>query len=421
MEKIETQWGEYKLKPHSHALNRSLGQDARLWQEEKTASLAWARALMRAGVLSAREFEGISQAVEGLKPPDPDGPWEDVHAWLEQGITRKTEAGLKLHTGRSRNEQVVLDEMLWLRKALKQLKHHIAQLIQEGISLAHRSEDLVVPGRTHGQPAQALAAGHLIMAHLWPFIRDIGLADAMRELFADACPLGSGALAGSFVPVDRWLIAQELGFSCPTHNSLDAVSSRDYATGFLFLLSQTSAHLSRLAGEWIAGVSQGWLSLGSGVSTSSSLMPHKRNPDVAELIRAEARLVISDLSSALNLSVGLESGYHKDFQVLKKLMFRSYDRVVACLSAGAEMMQETVFHQITLHGSMSSVSRIKQLVQQGTSFRQAYFKVKEESEHRQNWPEPASTVWDHDVFGGTHPERVKEQLRILAKTLEEVL
>jgi len=334
--------GRFALGPSEalDALNRSLPVDHRLWPQDVAASKAWVHALGRVGVLSTVEevqlLEGLDRVGERLADGAAAGaPDEDVHTLVERLLYE--EVGVvagKLHTGRSRNDQVATDLRLWTLDAIDQLD---ADLIVLGRTLVARAAEGIgelMPGYTHGQRAQPLRWAYVLLAHAWPLTRDRQrLADARRR--AAELPLGSGALAGSGFPVDRVLLKEALGFRTISANALDATGDRDFVAEVLFAISLIGVHLSRLAAEIIlyASAEFGFIRLSDAFSTGSSLMPQKRNPDVFELTRAKAARLQGDLVALLATLKGIPAGYQKDLQEDKALLFDAFDTLTAVLPA----------------------------------------------------------------------------------------
>jgi argininosuccinate lyase len=334
----------------------SLAVDRRLWREDLAGSLAWARALARAGVLEPREARRIAAALERLGAElarDPrrlaESKAEDVHSFVEAELGRRVGAlAKKLHAGRSRNDQVATDLRLWLKGALSDLDRAAAELQRALVEQAGRHAGLALAGYTHVQRAQPITVGHHALAYVEMLARDRGrLADARRR--ADECPLGSGALAGSGFPIDRAALAAELGFrGGPTRNSLDATASRDAASEAAFAAAQLMLHLSRLAEDWILFASSefGFLELDDAVCTGSSLMPQKKNPDALELVRGQCARALGALQGLMALQKGLPLGYDRDLQEDKRLVFDALDvardacLVVATAARGARWRAE---------------------------------------------------------------------------------
>lgn len=283
----------------------SLHFDRRLIDCDIRGSIAFARALERAGILSTAEREELVKAFDAIReesklPAFYDGATdEDVHTLVIRKLKeRAPEAAAKIHTGRSRNEQVSLDIRLWLRDAIDDASHNLTGLLQALLDCATRNPDAVVPGYTHLRRAQAVLWPHYLLSYFEMFARDFERLQQARGR-VNVLPLGSGALAGSGFPFDRDAIAKELGFASVTNNSMDVSADRDFALDFLYAASTTMLHLSRLAEDWILYSSEefGWLELGDGVTSGSSLMPQKKNPDSLELIRGKSGRVFGDLSA----------------------------------------------------------------------------------------------------------------------------
>jgi len=300
--------GRFALGPAEalDALNRSLPVDHRLWPQDVAASKAWVHALGRVGVLSAEEeaqlLDGLDRVAERLADGAAAGaPDEDVHTLVERLLYEEVGAAAgKLHTGRSRNDQVATDLRLWTLDAVDQLDADLATLGRVLVEKAREGVDVLLPGYTHGQRAQPVRWAYVLLAHAWPLTRDRQrLADARRRVAE--LPLGSGALAGSGFPVDRVLLKEALGFRAVSSNALDVTGDRDFVAEVLFVLALVGTHLSRLSAELVAYASGefGFVRLSDAFSTGSSLMPQKRNPDVFELTRAKSARLLGDLVAML--------------------------------------------------------------------------------------------------------------------------
>src|SRR5215831_16670478 len=302
---------------------RSFGFDRRLLRYELAASGAHASALKNAGVLSADELISILQGLEqigkqatGALAFFEDEEAEDVHHFVEkQLVTLIGEVGYKLHSGRSRNEQIATDLRLYVRAAIDQLHKELAELCRGFVDRAEQADDAAVPAYTHLQRAEPVLVGHWLLAYVEMFLRDAGrLADCRKRL--NVCPLGSGAVAGATLPLDRTLMADKLGFDDPTANSIDATSDRDFAIEFVQALSLLALHLSRWAEEMILFSSQeyGFIALPEPYSTGSSAMPQKKNPDLLELVRGKCGRVLGNATALLLTVKGLPLAYNKDLQ-----------------------------------------------------------------------------------------------------------
>ncbi|MES1254540.1 MAG: argininosuccinate lyase [Acidobacteriota bacterium] len=314
--------------------------DRRLFEDDVTGSLAWARALAKAGVLGPEEARNIDQVLTELlaegrtNPGFVTGPDEDVHSFVERHVVaRLGDAGRRLHTGRSRNEQVSLDLRLYLRRRIPVLQQGIARLVDALAAQASAAGDALVPSYTHFRPAQPVLVAHFFLAHAAPLRRDFDrLAAARAE--ADALPLGSGAIAGTSYGVDVEALARDLGFSRVVANSIDASSDRDFAASFLYACTLTMVHLSRLAEDLIiqSGDNHQFFELSDALSTGSSMMPQKKNPDPLELVRGKSGRTLGHLVGLLTAIKGLPSGYNKDLQEDKEGVFDAEDTLAGSLA-----------------------------------------------------------------------------------------
>ena len=377
--------GRFALGPSEalDALNRSLPVDHRLWPQDVAASKAWVHALGRVGVLAPAEevlmLEGLDRVAERLADGAAAGaPDEDVHTLVERLLYEEIGpvAG-KLHTGRSRNDQVATDLRLWTLEALDQLDGDVAALGRVLVERAREGVDVLLPGYTHGQPAQAVRWAYVLLAHAWPLVRDRQrLADARRRVAE--LPLGSGALAGSGFPVDRVLLKEALGFRAVSSNALDVTGDRDFVAEVLFVLCLVGTHLSRLSAELItyASAELGFVRLSDAFSTGSSLMPQKRNPDVFELTRAKSARLLGDLVALLTTLKGLPAGYQKDLQEDKALLFDACDTLGVVLPAltGAVASLHTNPERMAaaLDASLRATDLADLLVETGIPFRESH-------------------------------------------------
>ena len=377
--------GRFALGPSEalHALNRSLPVDHRLWPQDVTASKAWVHALGRLGVLAPAEeaalLDGLDRVAERLADGAAVGaPDEDIHTLVERLLYEEVgSAAGKLHTGRSRNDQVATDLRLWTLGAIDQLDADLAQLGSTLVARARGGMDDLLPGYTHGQRAQPVRWAYVLLAHAWPLVRDRQrLADARRR--TAELPLGSGALAGSGFPVDRVLLKEALGFRALSPNALDVTGDRDFVAEVLFALALVGSHLSRLAAELqtYASAEYGFVKLSDAFSTGSSLMPQKRNPDVLELARAKSARLLGDLVALLATLKGIPAGYSKDLQEDKALLFDAFDTVALVLpavtGAVASLATDPERMRAALDASLRATDVADLLVEAGVPFRESH-------------------------------------------------
>jgi argininosuccinate lyase len=326
--------------PRVADFTRSIEIDQELADDDLVGSIAHVRGLGRAGLLTDDEVRALVAGLEALRHDVAAGriEWdptlEDVHLNLESALEARIGAlAGKLHTGRSRNDQVATDLRLWTRRAIDRLDAGLEDLERALVDLADREPDAVMPGTTHIQPAQPVLLAHHLLAHVEALERDRGrLGDARRRL--NVSPLGSGALAGAGFPLDREATARELGFDGVTANSIDAVGERDFVVETLAAVALAMAHLSRLAEEitWWSNPAFGWIRVADAFSTGSSMMPNKRNPDPAELVRGRAARVAGALGGMLGLLKGLPLGYQRDLQEDKLPLFESVTTLESSLA-----------------------------------------------------------------------------------------
>ena len=364
---------------------RSIDVDAALALDDLAGSIAHVRGLGRAGLLEPDEVEALVAGLEGLRGEVEAGTiaWdpalEDVHLNLEAALAARIGplAG-KLHTGRSRNDQVVTDLRLWLRRASDGIDRRIVELERALVRLAERDGDAVLPGTTHLQPAQPVLLAHHLLAYVEMLERDRGrLADGRRR--ANVSPLGSGALAGAGYPLDRAAVAAELGFDGVTANSIDAVSDRDFVVEFLAAAALAMVHLSRFAEElaWWANPRFGYVRLSDAFSTGSSMMPNKRNPDPVELVRGRTAGAIGALTGLLALLKGLPLAYQRDLQEDKAPLFATAATLDASLAVMAGVVDSLAIDRDRMaaaagEGFITATAVADALVRRGVPFRVAH-------------------------------------------------
>ncbi len=364
-------------------LNRSLGLDIRLWPQDVRGSQAWARALVKAGVLETDEgdtlLEGLDRVAARLSERDhSDEADEDIHSLVERLLYDEVgEVAGKLHTGRSRNDQVATDFRLWGMEAAERLDRTLREVAAALVDWASESVEIVLPGYTHLQQGQPVRAAHWVLSHFWPLERDRAALRNVRDQ-AGVLPLGSGAIAGCPFPIDREFLRVHLGFLTISENSMDVVSDRDWALGFAFATARVGIHLSRLAEDLVLFGSKefGFVRLSDGFSTGSSLMPQKRNPDVAELVRGKSGRLTGNLVSLLTVLKGLPTGYNRDLQEDKGALFDSVDTLAMVLPAiegairGAEFQRDHI--EAALDPQLLATDLADYLVRAGVPFREAH-------------------------------------------------
>ena len=444
-------WGGRFTEPTNEDLRRlndSFGFDRRLYEADIAGSIAYARALVGAGILTGDEAE---QIVEGLYQVQaefgadefvPAAGDEDIHTAVERRLTEIVgPVGGKLHTGRSRNDQVATDLRLWVMMTSTQIDAMLVSLQAALVQQADAHIETLMPGYTHLQPAQPITAAHWLLSYFWMLARDRErIADMKRR--ANVMPLGSGALAGTPLAIDREKLAAELGFASHSQNSLDAVSDRDYVAEFMFSLSLIGVHLSRFAEDVIlySNPAFGFISLDDRYSTGSSLMPQKRNADPMELARGKAGRLIGHLTALLTTLKGLPAGYNKDLQEDKEGLFNAVDTVLSLLTVitGVVLTLQIDAEKMraALTGDMLATDLADYLVAKGMPFREAHHvvgQVVQRAAERNTTLsqvdlsilQSISPLFEHDVGevfnfeqsvskrrapGGTAPEAVKEQL-----------
>lgn len=370
-----------------HEFNASLRFDMRLAAQDIAGSQAWARGLVGAGVLTPDEAETLIVGLEQVNEELMNGRFqfhpgdEDIHTAVERRLTEIVgDVGGKLHTGRSRNDQVATDFRLWLMSACDQAAAMLTDLQTALIENAAENLNLPIPGYTHLQHAQPVTWGHWVLSHFWPLVRDQERLAQVRQRTA-VLPLGSGALAGTAYPVDRHALATELGFTAISQNSLDGVSDRDFATDFLYAATMIGLHLSRISEQLVLFSSNefGFVRLDDGYSTGSSLMPQKKNPDTLELTRGKSGRLIGNLVGLLTILKGLPSSYDKDLQEDKEPVFDAFDTlshtlpIMAGLFRTLQLRPERMAAQ--LEPSLLATDLADYLVKRGVPFRQAHHLV----------------------------------------------
>jgi argininosuccinate lyase len=446
------------LDPQFERWQRSFDFDCRLLRYELAASGAHARALKNAGVLSADELisilEGLQQIGEMAAASEgfvEDDEAEDVHHFVEkQLVARIGEVGYKLHSGRSRNEQIATDLRLYVRAAIDELRKELSEVCGVFTERAELTGDAAMPAYTHLQHAEPVLGAHWLLAYVEMFLRDADrLADCRKRL--NLCPLGSGAVAGATLPLDRAFIADELEFAGPTANSVDATSDRDFVLEFVNALSLLGLHLSRWAEEMIIFSSQefGFVQLPEAYSTGSSAMPQKKNPDLLELVRGKTGRVIGSATGLMVALKGLPLAYNKDLQETQEPLFDVADTVLGLLPLIAGWMKAVEFNHERMNeaaqsGFMNAWAAATYLVKRGVPSRLAHEQIGkavnlcvekqcelqdltleelrvlnplfDESFH--DCLKPTSVLAIHDVVGGTAPARVRQGIGAAKKKIE---
>jgi len=433
--------------PEFDALNSSIGIDFRLWPFDIELSKSWAMALYGAGVLTLAECteieSGLAAVARRLEQGEaPRASDEDVHTLIDRLLHEEIgDTASKLHTGRSRNDQVSTASRMWAMDASGRLDSAVRPLQAVMIDQAHGLETALMPAYTHLQRAQPVSAAHWLLSHFWPLERDRTRLKAAQK-GAAVLPLGSGAVAGCAYPVSRVLLQGSLGFAALSPNSIDAVSDRDFVAELLFTCAMIGTHLSRLAEDLIIyGTSEfGFVQFGEGYTSGSSMMPQKRNPDALELARGSAARMLGDLVTLLATLKGLPSSYNKDLQDDKRVLFDAVDTLLLVLPAVAGALAECSFRTERMRAALSSAMMATDLadylVRKGATFREAHSVVgslvrKGESTRTEMHSLPfadfheAHALFDQDVFealsayrsvehrevdGGTGPSAVRAQI-----------
>lgn len=366
--------------------NQSFSFDRRLFQADIHTSIAHCEGLFSAGVLTAAEAEQIKSALNRIGEAGKTNanyfdelPSEDVHAFVEAQLVQMVgDAGRKLHTGRSRNDQVATDLRLWLRDEIDRLQASLRDTQLALLEFAEANQEVVLPGYTHLQRAQPILLAHWCLAYFEMLARDRErLADVRKRV--NVMPLGSAALAGTSYAIDREAVARSLGFDSSSRNSLDAVSDRDFVIEFVSMASLVMVHLSRLAEDVILYTTTefGFFELGDAVATGSSLMPQKKNPDSMELVRGKAGRVFGHLTALLTTMKGLPLAYNKDMQEDKEALFDAVDTTSACLAVTATVLRNMAVNgsrarAAATHGCLNATELADYLVGKGLPFREAH-------------------------------------------------
>ncbi len=437
-------------------LNRSLDIDKRMAEQDIRGSQAWAKAIRGVDILTDEEWTMIHTGLDRVLQEIQDGTFvyqdtdEDIHTAVERRLTEIIgPTGGKLHTGRSRNDQVVTDFRMWMMDIVPELETQLRALQESFLERAKKDIDVIVSGYTHFQQAQPILLSHWWMSHFWALDRDRQRLEEVLQ-HADSLPLGCGALAGTAYPVDRFDLAESLGFSIPSPNSLDAVSDRDFACDFLYWAAMLGMHLSRCAEAMIlySTMEFGYITLSDAFSTGSSLMPQKKNPDSLELIRGKAGMQSGHLFSLLSSLKGLPSAYDKDLQEDKQLVFAAADTASLVMAVMKGVLDTLTVNKdrclSVLNTQALATDLADYLVKKGMPFREAHHAVGKAVKlsetlkcdlkeiPMEQWKE-ISDLFDEDVYatfsvenavdarcawGGTARFRVLEQIRFAEKVLK---
>ena len=439
-----------------NAFNSSISFDSRMYRQDIKGSIAHATMLGETGIIPPADSKAIATELENILNDlesgkiEIDPTAEDIHMFIEAVLTQRLgETGKRLHTARSRNDQVALDIRLYLRDEAAEIKAMLQKIITVLCDTAEQHADTIMPGYTHLQRAQPITFGHHLMAYAQMFLRDIGrLDDAVRRM--NQCPLGSGALAGTTYPIDRELTAKLLGFDRPTANSLDGVSDRDFCIELAGAISLIMTHLSRFSEEIILWCSWEFkfIELDDAFATGSSIMPQKKNPDIAELVRGKCGRVIGDTMTLLTMMKGLPLAYNKDMQEDKEAIVDGVDNVKLCLSTFIPMLETMSVYKDNMRnaaakGFINATDCADYLVKKGMAFRDAY-KITgglvalciEKGTDLEHLPiedyKSRSDLFDNDIYtaisldtcvnnrlsqGGPSPESVKAQIKQVREAL----
>lgn len=441
--------------------NSSLPFDCRLYKEDITGSIAHSEMLAACGIITAEDGEKIANGLRSILSDIETGKLafdpaaEDIHTFVEQTlISRIGDAGKRLHTARSRNDQVALDIRLYMRAKIGEIQQLILSLITEISSKAKTTTDMIMPGYTHMQRAQPVTFAHYVLAYAQMLKRDYERFEDCRKRMDSAMPLGSGALAGTTYPIDRFMTAKLLDFAAPCENSMDGVSDRDFLIEFASAAAMLMMHMSRFCTEIIAWCSMefSFVELDDAFSTGSSIMPQKKNPDIAELVRGKAGRVYGDLMALISVMSSIPLAYNKDMQEDKERIFDSADTVCACLKAFTPMfatmrLKPDNMKNAASLGFLNATDFADYLTKKGMPFRDAYKTVGAAVayciEHKKDFSklsadelkaiEPSldaslfdaisleRCVNDRRSYGGPAPEAVMVQIKNLDLFLKQVM
>lgn len=440
------------------AFNQSLTFDARLYREDIMGSIAHAKMLGKCKIIDEKDAQQIVSGLNDILNDIEKGTLpiigeEDIHTFIENELTARIgTAGKKLHTGRSRNDQVAVDMRMYARKSALQIKKELLRLIKTITALAEKNKSVIMSGYTHLQRAQPITFAHQLMAYAFMFVRDASrISDSVKR--ANECPLGSGALAGTSYPIDREMTAKELAFDAPTANSIDGVSDRDYLMELLCDFSIIMTHLSRFSEEIILWCSQefAYVELDDAYATGSSIMPQKKNPDIPELVRGKSGRVIGSMTGFFTLMKGLPLAYNKDMQEDKEAFFDAADTVFDCISIFSDMLENLkvnakAMERAAAKGFINATDCADYLVGKGAAFRDAYKTVgkivaycieKEKTIEELSIEEfkQFDGMFEKDIYlvidlkwcvekrrsqGGASPDCLKEQFEKIRKALGEL-
>ena len=458
---MNTMWAgrfQKQLNSRVNDFNSSIHFDCRMYKQDITGSIAHATMLGNCGIIPQEDATLICKTLNEILADIENGVLEfdmnaeDIHMFVESELTSRIgDVGKRLHTARSRNDQVALDLRLYLRDEINELKALTIHLLEVICNKSEQHASDIMPGYTHLQRAQPVTLGHYLMAYAQMFARDVRRLDDVAK-YMNVLPLGSCALAGTTYPIDRFMVAELLGFDSVCQNSMDGVSDRDYAIELLSALSIMMMHLSRFSEEIILWSSSefGFVDLDDAYSTGSSIMPQKKNPDIAELVRGKTGRVYGDLMSLLTVMKGIPLAYNKDMQEDKEAVFDALDTAKICLELFAAMLDTATFHTVVLRdavskGFINATDCADYMVKKGLPFRSAYKVVGQlvaycieqkktlETLTLEEY-KAANPIFENDVYaaidpdvcvagracyGGPAPESVKAQVEYMRKFLKE--
>lgn len=452
--------GRFNKEPSALAAeyNNSLPIDKKMYKEDINASIAHAKMLKKCGIISEADGDKIVGGLLEILSEIQSGKLvmenaEDIHMFVETELTKKIGiAGKRLHTGRSRNDQVVTDFKLYIKSSIFEVNDCIKTLINSLITISEKHLETYMPGFTHMQKAQPITLAFHLMAYAQMFLRDYDrFSDCLKRL--DLSPLGSGALASTTYPIDRKYFAEEIGFSGITENAMDAVSDRDYAAEYIFAATMTMTHLSRFAEEVIAWASDEYrfIEISDEYSTGSSIMPQKKNPDMAELVRGKTGRIIGNLVAITTVLKGIPLAYNKDLQEDKDIVFQTEETLINSLKIFSEMLLTAAFNKermlsSAIKGYTNATDFADYLVKKGSTFRDAHIITGnlvrfciESNTPIENQPldvlKRFSPLVDEDVYvaidiktvvngrnvyGGTAPEAVRVQIENLKEKINNL-
>lgn len=413
------------LHPKAKNFSSSINFDIRLWRDDILSTRAHALAMKNARILSNDEYEKVRKSLDELEKmlsdgKLPEGDWEDIHTLVEMSLDGEVRG--KLRAGRSRNDQVVQDLKLYLARITIEILEQIKELMSTILILSEKFFDSIVPGFTHSKPAQPVLFSHILMSYFWALKRD---AERFIEFLSrqDECPSGSGAIAGTGIPIEPEVIAESLGFSRVAKNSIDATSSRDFCLDFIYACLTTMLTLSRISADLMSMENAGYIILPEDFKTGSSMMPQKMNPDILELARGKVGRVLGDFISLVTILKGLTSGYSRDLQEDKERIFDAEDTLKSALSVIGELMKRIELGKLPPEETdLVATDVAEELVMQGFDYHEAHRVVGEAIREGKSLPvkiDYKKSIQRKYTPQSTSPRMVRERINDAKKVLGE--